>query len=70
VNLSDLAPLIFQRPVVIALAVTGAGMATAGWVLAMRRGRGHRGAKVLTVLGYACAAVSVVVFIVAGFLRE
>lgn len=68
--MSDLALLVFQRPVVIALALAGAGLATAGSVLAWRRGREHRGAAWLTRLGYAVAFTSVLVFIVAGYLSE
>lgn len=68
--MSDFALLVFQRPVVIALALAGAGMATAGSLLAWRRGRQHRGAVWLTRLGYAVTFASVLIFIVAGYLSE
>lgn len=69
-DVADLAHFLTQRPIVIALAIAGAGMAMAGSVLEARKGRGYRGALLLTRIGYGVAFASVLLFIVAGFLSE
>ena len=61
--------LIASRPVVIALAVLGAVLATLGNHWINRPGRlGERGARLLLRLGYGITGASVVLFIVAGFI--
>jgi hypothetical protein len=61
--------LIAGRPVVIALAIAGAIVATLGSHLVRRPGRlGEKGARFVLRLGYALTGASVLLFIVAGFL--
>ncbi|MSO84785.1 MAG: hypothetical protein EXR02_08260 [Rhodospirillales bacterium] len=61
--------LIASRPVVIALAILGALVATLGGWLVRRPGRlGARGARFVLRLGYGLSGASVILFIVAGFL--
>jgi hypothetical protein len=63
----ELLALIAGRPVVIALAVVGAIMATLG----RHPGRlGERGARFVLHLGYGLSGASVALFIVAGFLPK
>jgi len=57
---------ILQRPVIIALAIIGASIATLGSYHKARHGDTTRSQR-LIVVGYAVTALSVVVFIVAGF---
>jgi len=57
---------ILQRPVIIALAILGASIATFGSYHKARYGDTPRSQR-LIVVGYAITAISVVVFIVAGF---
>ena len=61
--------LIAARPVVIALAILGAIVATLGNHWVRRPGRlGARGARFVLRLGYGLTGASVALFIVAGFL--
>jgi len=61
--------LIAGRPIVIALAVLGATVATLGSYLVRNPGRlGERGARFVLHLGYGLTGASVALFIVAGFL--
>ena len=61
--------LIATRPVVIALAVLGAIVATLGSHLVRKpRYLGERGARFVLRLGYGLTGASVVLFIVAGFI--
>lgn len=72
--------LISQRPIVIALAVVGALLVTAGSLVAKPRGRNMPEpaaddaqsvlAKRLTTFGYVVTMVSVALFIVAGFVSD
>ncbi len=65
----DLLGLIASRPVVIALAILGAIVATVGGWLMRDPGRlGARGARFVLRLGYGITGASVLLFIVAGFL--
>lgn len=58
-----------QRPVIVALAIVGAGLATLGADAVARRLRiGPCGARWLLRCGYAAMWTSVALFIVAGFL--
>ena len=67
----ELLALIAGRPVVIALAVVGAIMATLGSYLGRHPGRlGERGARFVLHLGYGLSGASVALFIVAGFLPK
>ena len=68
--MAELAQLVFQRPVVIGLALAGAVIATLGSFLGRRHGKGHRGAALLIKLGYGITFASVLIFIVAGFMSE
>jgi hypothetical protein len=65
----ELLGLIANRPVVIALAVLGAIVATLGSWLARNPGRlGPRGVNFVLRLGYGITGLSVLLFIIAGFL--
>lgn len=65
----ELLGLIASRPVVIALAILGAVVATFGSWLVRNSGRlGARGALWVLRLGYGITGASVLLFIVAGFL--
>jgi len=65
----ELLGLVASRPVVIALAVTGAIVATVGSWLMRNPGRfGARGARLVLRIGYGITGVSVFLFIVAGFM--
>ena len=65
----ELLALIAARPVVIALAVLGAFVATLGSWLVRHPGRlGERGARFVLRLGYGLSGASIALFIVAGFL--
>ena len=67
----ELLALIAGRPVVIALAILGAIVATLGSYLVRHPGRlGERGARFLLLLGYGLSGASIVLFIVAGFLPK
>ena len=59
--------VLFTRPVVIALALLGAALATAASVLQMRGLLGERGARALNIAGYTAMGASMLLFIVAGF---
>jgi hypothetical protein len=67
----DLLDLILQRPVVIALAIFGAGVATVGSIL-MRKGSriDPRTARLILRIGYGISWASVGIFIAAGFLGK
>ncbi len=65
----ELLSLIASRPVVIALAFLGAAVATLGGWLARKPGwLGPRGVNFVLRLGYGITGLSVLLFIVAGFL--
>ncbi len=60
---------ITERPIIIALAIIGAGLATLGADVVVRRLRiGPRSARWLLRCGYTAMWTSVALFIVAGFL--
>jgi drug/metabolite transporter (DMT)-like permease len=62
---------VLQRPVIIALAVAGAVVATIGSVLMRKDSRVSPGtARLILRVGYGLAWASVVIFIVAGFLGK
>jgi hypothetical protein len=58
--------LLLNRPVVVALAILGAALATAASILQAKRILGPRGGKVLSYLGYAAMALSMALFAFAG----
>lgn len=60
---------IAQRPVVIALAITGALLVTAGSYMA-KPGHTTVRSRSVTKLGYVLTGLSVVLFITAGFLSD
>ena len=61
--------LIAGRPIVIALAILGAIVATLGSWLVRHPGRlGERGARFVLRFGYGLSGASVALFIVAGYL--
>ena len=65
----ELLALIAGRPVVIALAILGAIVATLGSWLVRHPGRlGERGARFVLRFGYGLSGASVALFIVAGYL--
>ena len=77
----DFLILISQRHIVIALAVVGALLVTAGSLVSKPRGRNAPEtvepddeqsmlAKRLTTVGYAVTMISIVLFIVAGFVSD
>lgn len=71
---------ISQRPIVIALAIFGAALVTAGSLAARSRQQGGRApssirrqdplSRGLTILGYAVTLTSIVLFIIAGFVSD
>ena len=67
----DVIALLTSRTFVIALAITGAGIATLGNMM-MREGSSARPARARMVLwtGYALTGFSVFCFILAGFLSN
>ena len=58
--------LLLNRPVVVALAILGAVLATATSILQAKGILGPRGGKVLNYSGYAAMALSMVLFALAG----
>ena len=60
--------VLLSRPVVVALALLGAGLAAAASVLQARGVVAERGAHRLNLLGYVCMGASMALFIVAGLL--
>jgi len=60
--------LLLTRPVVVALAVLGAVLATAASVLQTRGLVGERGARFLNYAGYAFMGASMLLFVLAGLL--
>ena len=58
--------LLLNRPVVVALAILGAVLATAGSILQAKGILGPRGGKVLNYSGYAAMALSMALFALAG----
>jgi multisubunit Na+/H+ antiporter MnhE subunit len=65
----ELLGLVASRPVVIALAMAGAIVATIGSWLMRNPGRlGARRARLVLRIGYGITGVSVFLFIVAGFM--
>lgn len=64
----DLFDFLLQRPVIIALAVGGAIIATVGGVLGRKSAKGDpRIARFVLRFGYAVTWLSVALFIAAGF---
>jgi hypothetical protein len=60
-----------DRTIIIALAILGAGLATAGSMLMGGSGRAaSRSARAMLWIGYLVSAASVLAFIVAGFLSS
>ena len=65
----ELLGLLSSRPVVIALAVAGALVATIGsWFLRNPGRLGAHGARWVMRIGYGITGASILLFIVAGFL--
>jgi len=62
----ELLDSVIQRPVIIALAITGALLATFGSYTKTRDGDTGKSRR-LIILGYAITALSMVLFIIAGF---
>ncbi|MGI9301210.1 MAG: hypothetical protein ACR2RB_00675 [Gammaproteobacteria bacterium] len=65
----DFVDALLQRPVIIALAIAGGGLATVGSVLLRKGGQDlpNNTARFVLRLGYVCAWVSVGLFVAAGF---
>jgi hypothetical protein len=62
--------MLFSRPTVIGLGIVAAILVSVGSVLKARQSTGKsRGASVLIAVGYLFFALSVIAFIVAGFLN-
>lgn len=61
--------LITQRPVVIVLAITGALLVTAGSYMA-KPDKPTKASRSLTVVGYVLTVLSVLLFIIAGFMSD
>lgn len=65
----DILAFLTQRPVIVGLAIAGAMMVMASGLLGGRDAeRPHARAMLLSKAGYAVTFVSIVLFIVAGFL--
>ncbi len=62
--------LLLSRPVIVALALLGAVLSTAASFAQVRRAVTDRTARVLNLAGYAAMGVSILLFIVAGVLRD
>lgn len=60
--------LLLSRPIVVALAVLGAVLATAASFLQMRGPMGERGARLLNYAGYGFIGASMLLFALAGLL--
>ena len=58
--------VLLSRPVVVVLALLGAGLCVAASVLQARGVVAERGAHRLSLLGYICMGASMLLFIVAG----
>jgi len=57
---------LLSRPVVVALALLGAGLSVAASALRARGVVAEKGAHRLNLLGYVCMGASMALFIVAG----
>lgn len=67
----DLLDLVLQRPVVIALAIAGAAVATVGSVLLRQGSRvDPKTARLVLRVGYGITWASIAIFIIAGFLGK
>lgn len=67
----DLLDLVLQRPIIIALAIAGAAVATVGSVLLRKGSRvDPKTARLVMRIGYGITWLSVGIFIVAGFLGK
>lgn len=67
----ELLDLVIQRPVVIALAIAGAAVATLGSVLLRQGSRVNpKTARLILRLGYGISGISIAIFIAAGFLGK
>lgn len=60
---------LLSRPVVIALALLGALLSSAASIGQVRKAFSLQAARALNLAGYACMAASMLLFIVAGFVR-
>ena len=60
--------VLLTRPVVIALALLGAALATAASVLQMRGMLSERRARWLNLAGYTAMGISMLLFVLAGLL--
>ena len=58
--------VLLSRPVVVALALLGAGLSIAASALQARGVVAERGTRRLNLLGYLCMGASMALFIVAG----
>jgi len=58
--------VLLSRPVVVVLALLGAGLSLAASLLQTRGVVGERGARRINLMGYACMGASIALFIVAG----
>jgi len=67
----ELLDVVLQRPVIIALAIVGAAVATVGSVLLRQGSRvDPKIARLVMRIGYGITWLSVGIFIVAGFLGK
>lgn len=67
----ELLDVVLQRPVIIALAIAGAAIATVGSVLLRQGSRvDPKTARLVMRIGYGITWLSVGIFIVAGFLGK
>jgi hypothetical protein len=67
----ELLDLVLQRPVVIALAIAGAAVATVGSVLLRQGSRvDPKTARLILRVGYGITWISIAIFIAAGFLGK
>jgi hypothetical protein len=67
----ELLDFVIQRPVVIALAIAGAAVATVGSVLLRKGSRvDPKTARLILRVGYGITWVSIAIFIAAGFLGK
>ena len=58
--------ILLTKPVVVALAIIGAGLATAASYLQRRGSISERGARILNYAGYAVMGASMLLFALAG----
>ena len=62
--------LLLSRPVIVALALLGAILSTGASIAQVRKAVTERTARVLNLAGYAAMGVSILLFVLAGMLRD